>query len=384
MAAAASSTPPVSLVCGDDDFGVKQRARAIYQQWCNELGGMDHEIIDAAVNNSSEALRAMAKLREALQTLPFFGGGKVIWFQSCNFLDDDRTARAKDVAATLGEIAQELKSFRWDGVRLIISAGKVDKRKSLPKALEKLGSVEVFTALSLGDKDWADRAESAAAKQIRALKKNISPEALAQLVTLVGPNLRDLANEVEKLTLYVGDRTDIKLTDVVAVVTRHKHARAFALADAVGNRDLPRVLRTLDAELWEIKTGSDKDKSEIGLLYGVTAKVRSMLFLREMIAAGWVKPDADYGRFKSQLESVPADAFAKDRKFNPLAMHPFSLHNSLPQARRYSQAELVRAMDLLLQANRRLVSSRLDGAMILQQTLTEIVSRNETTTPARA
>ena len=67
----------LALICGEDEFAVKQRAKQIYAQWTQELGGMDHEIIDASVANSGEALKALAKLREALQTLPFFGSGKV-------------------------------------------------------------------------------------------------------------------------------------------------------------------------------------------------------------------------------------------------------------------------------------------------------------------
>ena len=42
-------TAPLVLVCGEDDFAVKQRAKQIYLQWTEELGGMDHEVIDAAV-----------------------------------------------------------------------------------------------------------------------------------------------------------------------------------------------------------------------------------------------------------------------------------------------------------------------------------------------
>ena len=71
------------------------------------------------------------------------------------------------------------------------------------------------------------------------------------MVQSVGPHRRQLANEVEKLCLYVGDRAEIALADVDAVVTRNKQARAFALGDALGDRDLPRLLRTLDEELWE-------------------------------------------------------------------------------------------------------------------------------------
>src|SRR5436190_6803980 len=107
------SSAPVLLVCGDDDFNVKQRARQIFQKWSEELGGMDHEIIDAQVSNSGEALKALSKLREALNTLPFFGGGKVVWLQNCNFLADDRTASSHAVAETLAEIAAELKKFEW-------------------------------------------------------------------------------------------------------------------------------------------------------------------------------------------------------------------------------------------------------------------------------
>src|SRR5436190_17068598 len=118
---APKSPSPVLLVFGEDEFAVKQRARQLYQQWTEELGGMDHEIIDAAVGNSGEALKALAKLREALQTLPFFGGGKVVWFQNCNFLADDRTSSSQAVTETLGEIAGELKTFPWGNVRLLIS-----------------------------------------------------------------------------------------------------------------------------------------------------------------------------------------------------------------------------------------------------------------------
>jgi len=367
---------PVALICGDEDFAVKQRARQLNDKWCAEVGGMDHETIDAAVGNAGEALKALGKLREALQTLPFFGGGKVVWFKDCNFLDDDRTAKAKDVAEGLAELAAELKSFRWDGVRLLVSAGKVDKRKTFYKTLEKLGSVEHFAALSLDDRNWADQAEDLAYKKLKALKKEISSEALAQLVANVGPHAAQLNSEVEKLAAYVGTRADIELADVNAIVTRNKQARPFALADALGDRDLPRLLKTLDEELWEIRLGVDR-KSEIGLLYGLNTKVRVMIFLQEMLKAGWLKADGDYNRFKSQLERVPADALPEDKRINPLAMNPYVLFRALPQAKRYSSAELIRAMDLLLQCNMKLVSSQLDESLVLQQTLTQIVRREE-------
>ena len=367
----AATTAPVLLVCGEDDFNVKRRAREIFQQWSAELGGMDHESIDAQVGNGGEALKSIAKLREALNTLPFFGGGKVVWFQNCSFLGDDRTGGSQAVTETLAELAAELKVFPWGSVRLLVSAGKVDKRKTFYKTLEKIGAIESFAALSLDDKDWAGKAEDHALRLLQSLQKKIGDEALAELVNNVGPNLRQLTTEVEKLALYVGNRAQINVDDVAAIVTRNKQARAFALGDALGDRDLPRLLRCLDEEMWEMKF--DKAKSEIGLLYGLISKIRALIFLKEMLREKWIQAESDYNRFKAQLERIPREKLPEDKRFNPLALNPFVLFKALPHSRRYTTEELVRAMELLLLCNQKLISSSLDEKLVLQQTLVEIV-----------
>ena len=105
-----------------------------------------------------------------MQTLPFFGGCKVIWFQNCNFLGEERAASSQAVTEALAELADELKSFRWEGVKLIVTSPKVDKRKVFFKAVDKLGTVESFSGWSLDDKDWVDQAEMAAPQQLGELK----------------------------------------------------------------------------------------------------------------------------------------------------------------------------------------------------------------------
>jgi DNA polymerase-3 subunit delta len=373
MAKAAAISAPLLLVCGDDDFTVKQKARACFDQWSAELGGMDHEIVDATAGNSGEALNRIGRLREALNTLPFFGGAKAVWFRDCNFLGEDRTSASAAVTAELSQLADELKAFRWDGVRLLISGSKPDKRRSFYKTVEKLGSVESFNALSSDDKDWAGKAESEALRLFRSLGKDIADNALAELVTRVGPNLRALANEVEKLSLYIGDRPEVLLADVQTMTTPQKLAKAFALGEALGERDLAKLLRVLDQELWEIRTGVDKKKSEIGLLYGLISKVRALLMLRELRDQGLLKPARDYNSFKAQLDRLPTTSLPDDKRFNPLAGHPFVLFQAARQAENYTVPELIRAMDTLLGANVKLVSSGLDEAMVLQQSLVEIV-----------
>ena len=381
MPPAATPTAPLLLIAGDDDFAVQQRARQVYHDWCAALGGMDHELIDAGAGNSGEALRAVARLREAMQTLPFFGGGKAIWFRGCTFLGDDRTASSAAVTATVGDLAQELKNFRWDNVRLLITAAKVDRRKTFYKTIEKVGGVEWHAGLSADDKDWADQAERFVRQQLKERKQEMSDEALGELVAAVGPHLRQLASEVEKLSLYTAGRPAIEVADVNAVVSRNKQAEAFALGEALGDRDLPRALRCLDEEFWEMQF--DREKSAIGLLYGLITKVRTLLLLKELFAAGLLKPEASYDRFKSQLTRLPADLLPADKRYNPAAMHPFVLFKAVPQTGHYTSAELVEAMEALLVCNRRLVSSGLDEATLLQQLLVRIIGQPKPRRPAR-
>ena len=65
---------PLVLVHGDDDFAVSQRARQIFQGWCEAVGGEDHETVEAHAANGGEASKILGRLRMALDTLPFFGG----------------------------------------------------------------------------------------------------------------------------------------------------------------------------------------------------------------------------------------------------------------------------------------------------------------------
>ena len=373
MPAAPSAKSSVLLVCGEDDFGVKERARQVFRQWSEEIGGMDHEIIDASVNHSGEALAALKKLRAALQTLPFFGTGKVVWLQSCNFLGEERAAEAKAVTEDLAELAHELKDFVWQNVRLLVSAGKVDKRKTFYKTLEKIAAVEILAGWSAEDRDWAEQAENFASRVFDELGKDISREALSRLVINTGPNPRSLRNEIEKLFLYCGARPRIEVGDVESIVTRNKQARAFALADALGDRNLPRFLRCLDEELWEVRR--DPQHSEIGLLYGLISKVRVLIMVKEMLRQKWLRAEGDFNRFKAQLARVPVEALPDDKKFNPLAVNPYVLFKATSQASNYTTTELVTAMGLLLECNRQLISRSLDPALVLQQAAVGIISR---------
>ena len=368
----ATDSADLVLICGEDEYSVKRRAKQIFEGWVAASADADQDIVDAAALNASEALTALARLHEALQTLPFFGGAKLIWFRNCSFLGDDRAASSQGVTAGLAELSDVLKNFQWNGVRLLISAGKVDKRKSFYKTLGKIGAVETFDGWNLNARDWQSQAEGWARSEIGQRGKRIAPDALSLLIESIGPDSRQLSSEIEKLCLYLGDEEDIRLRHIEEITTRNKQARAFALGDALGDRDVPRLLRTLSEEMWSMKT--DKQKSEIGLLYGLILKVRSLLMLKEMLNRRMISPKNSYPQFQDQWKRLPADAFPADKRYNPATMSPYIFYKAIPQARRFSSAELVIAMEKLLKCNVSMVSSSTDSQILLQQTLIEIAN----------
>ena len=310
-------------------------------------------------------------MREALQTLPFFGSGKVVWLRDCNFLGDERAATASAVTETLNDLAGELKAFNWRASGCSSAPARWTSARSSTKPSTKSVRWKSWPAgpwtTAIGRSGPRPRRKPPSAPARRKFPEKRSGE----LVNRVGPNPRQLDNEVEKLCLYAGDRKKLEFADVAAVCIAEQDGPGLCAGRRPGRPRPAAHFRRLDEELWEVKL--DSQKSEIGLLYGLISKVRAMLLLKEMLREGWIKPEMDYNRFKAQLEHVPADQLPADRRFNPLALNPYVLYKALPQAKKYSLSELVRAMDLLLRCNRRLVSSGLDEALVLQEALVQIV-----------
>jgi len=369
MSEASVTKQSIFLVHGEDEFGVKTRAKQIFEGWTSDPG-TEREVFDGTASNASEALKAIANFVAALQTFPFFGSSKAVWLQDCNFLADDRTASSSAVTAALVDLANFFKSTPLSGVRVLITAAKVDKRKTFYKTLEKLGTVETLAGWSIDDRDWASKAEQRTRQKLQELGKSMQGEALGELVFRVGTNPRTLVQELEKLAIYSGEKPEITRDAVVTMVSRNKQARSFALAEAVGNRESGPMLRCLDEEFSEIDFTA---KSEIGILYAVISKIRLLLLLSEAVRLRWLSPSGGTDQVKVQLGKIPADRFPRDKKFNLAAQHPFVVFQGLKQVRNFTQNELIQAMETLQKANLELISSNTDKLMVLQRALLSVV-----------
>ncbi len=371
MPATKGQTKSIYLIGGADEFTIKETARKLADKLApKQAGEFGVEIIEGDATNQDEALKIIARLREALDTIGLFGGGeKLVWLKNTSLLADNQTTRAETVKEALAEFADMLKDGLGNGVVLLISAIGCDRRKTLYKAIEKLGEVRFFEALEEGKGDSDEEIEAFIQSKLRADGKTMNPDGVQAFRELVAPTLREIANELEKLFLYVGKRREITREDVRAICSASRQAVIWELTDALGARRISRAIAALENLL-------DAGDSPIGVLMMLAAQFRLMLLAKDLMQRKLITvregPGGNF-EFVKAFERLPEDAtahFPRTKEGN--LPNAWRLYRCALAAKNFSTEELIGAMDLLLEANRQLVSTQLDERLVLEETIAKI------------
>lgn len=375
-----SSYQSLVFVCGDDDYEVKVQCRRLLDCWKNEDPNVEFEIVDGQVSQTkeAEALDRISALKEALETFPLFGSRKFIWFRHCNFLGGEgRLVDSEKVGNALEDLLVSLKKCDWKTTRLLISATSVDKRKRLYKWLAQAGKVIFCESLARQGKASESIAVDLVETEVRRSSKLIRREVAQLMVQLVGLDRGVLVSECEKAILHSGDSEEVSRSDVEATVSPARQAEAFKFADAVADRDLKQALDRLEDEIWSMKT--DPKKNELGLLHSLVSKFRTLLLVKDAMERDLLPSDRNFPQFRSQMSSLDKSMFSEDRRFNPLAQKPYVIFKAMSQVVRYQESELVRILEVLLEANQKMVFVSVDPASVLRECVIKILLRDGAT-----
>src|SRR6266550_1855554 len=87
----ATAAEKIYAVVGSDESEVKRAAAELAEKLTPpSAGDFGLEIIDGCADNADQATARIRSTIEALQTLPFLGGEKLVWLKNVNFLGDDQ------------------------------------------------------------------------------------------------------------------------------------------------------------------------------------------------------------------------------------------------------------------------------------------------------
>src|SRR5438067_2345317 len=104
-------TANMHAVVGSDESAVKRQAAELAQKLAPaEDGEFGLETIDGAADNVEQAAAAIRSTIDALQTIPLFGGGKLVWLKSANFLSDDVKGKSASVLEPLEDLGALINS----------------------------------------------------------------------------------------------------------------------------------------------------------------------------------------------------------------------------------------------------------------------------------
>jgi DNA polymerase-3 subunit delta len=370
MAAAKAAVAQFYAVVGSDESEVKRAAREHAERMTPEGGGdFACEVIDGAVQYADEAVARIHAAVEALLTFPFFGGEKLVWLKSANFLGDDPMGRSQGVLDALEKLAITLGGGVPESTRFLLSAVGVDKRRSFYKGLAKLGKVEVFDKVDASKSGWEEEASALAAARAEDRGLRLGGEALELFTLSTGGDRRIIENEMDKIDLYLGtERRTVGVEEVRKLVSLSRAGIVFELGNALAARDLNRALALLDQLLFQGETA-------IGILIvAIIPTVRNLLVVKDLMSRHKLQRPAQPFFFGKTLERLPAAAVAHLPRKKDGTVNAYSLGIAASHAHRYELPELRAALHSCLEANVRLVTSSLEPKVVLGQLLVRVIS----------
>jgi DNA polymerase-3 subunit delta len=259
----------------------------------------------------------MADIVDMANTLPVFADKRLVIVKNAPFLN--HTGKEGEKGKYSGEEERLLKylSNPLQSTCLVFwQKGAVDKRRKIFKALSAAGQVlEIGPLKGTELSNWI-------VEEARKIGKKFEPKALEYIIVNSGNHLRNLKNELEKLSLYSGENKVITYEMVKNLVVLSVEGNIFNLVDSIGSRKG-------DNALFELTNLLDCGEPPVRILYMIARQFRLILLVKE---------SAQRGLTEKQITTE-------------LGLHPFITGKLLRQGRNFTFPQLEKSLQLILESD---------------------------------
>jgi DNA polymerase III subunit delta len=241
----------------------------------------------------------------------------------------------------------------WDV--LLLTALQVDRRTRLYKRFE-----EKAVVLDLGiGRDRSGRISRDSLlefvqQRLRQAGKTLEPQAREVILLRAGNELRALQQEIEKLLLFVGDRSSIRASDVEMIVTDRGEGWVFDLTRSMAERDAITALGHLRRLL-------NQGEHPLKILGTLAGELRRLISARQLLDGklyGLWKRGMTYPQFQQNIL----------KEGSPLVMrNPYGDYMCFQKADHFSLNQLCSYMEVIFAADLRLKSSTSHPQIVLER-----------------
>jgi DNA polymerase-3 subunit delta len=219
---------------------------------------------------------------------------------------------------------------------VVLVDDEVEAASPLAQAATRHGTVRHFPELK------GSQVESWLLRRAQTLGVRLAPDAAHTLAASAGPQLRPLANELDKLATYVGAQGAITAQDVQLLSAATQPANRFELADALARKDRTRALALVHDQL-------EAGESALAIIGQIAYQTRSLI---------QVKALSERGMRGGQIAQT-------------VGMSPYIVEKSVALARQFTFAQLVATHRALLEMDSALKLSKLTPEMALDLLVVE-------------
>ena len=222
---------------------------------------------------------------------------------------------------------------------LIFVSNNIKKTSRLFKLIQEKGEVIL--------KEIGSRSEYARRirKEFREKGKSIEPEAVNYLMENVGEDLGTIINEIEKISLFFKEKSEIKQEDLEGFIGKTYNADFIAFLNAIDRRDIKGTLEYLENIV--------EKKSDVARIYSVFSdRIRSLFEIK----------------IQAEELNYSSEKIAKDLKWNR-----YRVKKSIEASSKYSYKELKGALKTLFEAEYLLKTSNVDPKIVLEKVLVKIL-----------
>ena len=350
----------IIFLYGQDDFRSQQKLKEIETKFikevdnsANSLTKIDGQVSDIKkISDTLSARSLLANRRMIIIENIFLNKGKTIFTEILDYLKKIKADSEKDIIIVIRETSIKTGKTGKQAVT-VNSIGKekplLKKPQSLFAYLNKQKFSQEFKTLANTELiNWIK-------KQVASQGANISNQTAQTLISLIGNNLWQINNELNKLVNYkIGlepsmipggnsINKNIEVADIEKLTKGKFDENIFALTDAISNKNKTLAIKLLDEQYSA----------------GLTDSYLLSMFIRQFKILLQIRQALDSGLTSRKITSE-------------LKLHPFVIQKGISQVRNFNLLRLKNILTKLVTIDSNIKNGRSNGKTMLNLLIAKI------------
>lgn len=278
---------------------------------------------------------------EDAETFPFMGEKKLIVLQNPVFLTSEKTK--EKVEHNINKLEEYLNNPAPYSI-LVFSAPyeKLDERKKITKEIKR--KAEIVEAKKMVDHELRNWIKD----RVTSNKVDMDDQALERMVAIAGSNLFVLTNEIDKMSLFVGEGQRIDLKTVEMLVSKTLEQNIFELVEKVVHRKTEEALR---------------------IYYDLLKQNEEPIKILALLAGQF--------RLLYQVKELARKGYGQQQIAGAIKQHPYRVKLAAGQANLFSENELKQMMLFFAEADYQMKTGGLNKTMIIEMILFKLNTLNQ-------